>query len=73
MPAFANVFNVTLNPHTTRIAFGEFVVGYPKEDGRFRHAIVMPTVDAIELAKLIPSLAKQNEEPPGPARQTTIQ
>ena len=26
-PAFAHVFNVTLNLHTTRSAFGEFVVG----------------------------------------------
>ncbi len=42
-PAFVNVFNVVMNPSTTRIALGEFVIGDPKEDARYRHAFVMPT------------------------------
>jgi len=60
-PAFVNVFNVVMKPSTTRIALGEFVIGDPKQDARYRHAFVMPTGDAIQLANLILTLAKQNQ------------
>ncbi|MGO9174293.1 MAG: hypothetical protein ACLP7P_20335 [Rhodomicrobium sp.] len=72
-PTFANVFNVTLNPLTTRIALGEFVVGNVKEDSRYRHAFVMPTPDAIELAKLILALAEQNEQQKASSQPPTMQ
>jgi hypothetical protein len=72
-PSFANVFNVVLNPVTTRVALGEFVAGDPKQDARFRYAFVMPTVDAIELANLILSLAKQNHDQNAEKPKPTMQ
>jgi len=72
-PSFVNVFNITMNPLTTRVALGEFVVGDIKEDARFRHAFVMPTPDAIELAKLILALAGQNQQQNAPGQPPTMQ
>jgi len=61
-PLFCNRFNVTLGIMTTRIAFGEFVVGNPEADSNFHTAVVLPTIDALELARLIVALFDQNPQ-----------
>lgn len=54
-PIYANKFNVTMGPVTTRFALGEYVAGN-QDDVVFTSAVVMPTPDALELARLIISL-----------------
>ena len=52
-PIFANRFYVLVGPATTRTAFGEFITGDPSSDTNFHSAHVMPTENAVQLAKLI--------------------
>jgi hypothetical protein len=59
---FCNRFNVTLGAITTRIVFGEFVVGNPEKDSNFHTAVVVPTADALALARLIIALFEGNPQ-----------
>ncbi len=52
-PIFSNRFFVTSVGSTTRIAFGEYVVGNPEVDTIYHHAVVIPTQDARALAELL--------------------
>jgi len=72
-PAFVNVFNVVMSATTTRIALGEFVIGDPNKHSRYRHALVMPTGDAIALANLILSLAEGKEIGQAPSTSSFLQ
>ena len=59
-PIFANRFYVLVTPSVTRVAFGEFVAGDPDVDTNFHTAMVMPTNNALQLAKLILELHEKN-------------
>lgn len=49
-PLFANRVNITVNAVVTRLTFGESVGTL---EPNYHTVIVMPTVDAVELARLV--------------------
>ena len=60
VPIFANKANVTINPLTTRLAFGEFVTGNQDKDINFHTVVVIPTLEVVGMAHLILSLVDGN-------------